>query len=198
MQPEKLEPWLIEDEESVFSCRIFDVVRIRATLKGRNKTHNFFILENPEWVNIIPVTKDFDVVLIQQFRMGERAFTLEIPGGLSEPGEDPLTAAQRELLEETGYEGGRAIPLGMVQPNPATHNNRCHSFLQYPVQATGKLNLDENEDIRTLLVPLREIPDMIRRGEIHHSLVLNAFFYYSLLQEQLGNRSAWSELILPA
>lgn len=193
LKSQKVEPWTIEDEDSVFSCRIFDVLRIRAKNHKGDRIHNFFVMDNPEWVNIVAITEDHHVILVKQYRMGVRDFTLEVPGGLVERWEDPHLAALRELQEETGYSGSHIEKLGLIQPNPATHNNYCHSYFANGVNLVSAQELDENEEIEIIPVPLRKIPELIQKGIIHHSLVLNAFFYYQLLQQRLGNENPWEE-----
>ena len=79
----------------------------------------------PDWINVIPLTDDGQVVMVRQYRFGIEGFTLEIPGGMCDPGEPPLEAARREMREETGYAPSEMIELGWVHPNPPLQNNRC-------------------------------------------------------------------------
>jgi ADP-ribose pyrophosphatase len=118
------------------------------------------------------------VILIHQFRHGIREVTLEIPGGLVEEKDTPFSAAQRELLEETGCQAERWVDLGYVHPNPAIQDNRCHTFLALGVTEAGPQSLDEKEDIAVVRRPLAEIPALIREGEITHALVVAAFWRY--------------------
>jgi ADP-ribose pyrophosphatase len=142
------------------------------------------IIEAPDWVNIIPVTIDDQVVLVRQFRFGIWSSALEIPGGIVEPGEDPMSAAVRELEEETGYlPGGRVIPLGNVHPNPAIQTNACHSFLALGCERTGKMDPEADEDIQVTLEPRARIPELLRTGEITHALVVCAFLLERLFWE---------------
>jgi 8-oxo-dGTP pyrophosphatase MutT (NUDIX family) len=138
--------------------------------------HPRVLIDAADWVNIIPVTPDGKVVLIRQFRFGVWAPTLEIPGGVVDPGEEPAAAAARELEEETGYRPGRLQPLGWVHPNPALQANRCHSFLGLDCAQAHGGRPESGEDIRVELRDRAEIPRLIRDGEITHSLVLTAFF----------------------
>jgi 8-oxo-dGTP pyrophosphatase MutT (NUDIX family) len=143
------------------------------------------IIEAPDWVNIIPVTIDNQVVLIRQFRFGIWSTALEIPGGMVDPGEDPMTAALRELEEETGYvPRGRVIHLGKVHPNPAIMTNVCHSFLALGCERTGKVNPDVDEDIQVSLEPRARIPELLRTGAITHALVACAFLLERLYWER--------------
>jgi ADP-ribose pyrophosphatase len=134
------------------------------------------LLEASDWVNIIPVTPDEQVVLIRQFRFGVWGNTLEIPGGMTEPGEAPGEAAARELEEETGFRAGRVIPLGWVHANPALLNNRVHSFLALDCRQVHEGSQETSEDIAVELRPRGDIPGLILRGDISHSLVVAAFY----------------------
>ena len=137
-------------------------------------------IDAPDWVNVIPVTADGQVVLIRQFRFGIWAPTLEIPGGMLEPDEDAATAAARELEEETGYVPAEVLPLGWVHPNPALQGNRCHSFLALGCSRAHAGRPDAGEDILVELRDRAAIPELIRSGEITHSLVVAAFHLEAL------------------
>jgi len=138
--------------------------------------HPRVILEAPDWVNIIPVTRDGQVVLIRQFRFGVWKRTLEIPGGMVDQGEDPQAAAVRELEEETGYRPREVIPLGWVHPNPAFQSNRCLSYLALDCEQIHAGQQDASEDITVELRPRDQIPSLILSGEISHALVVTAFY----------------------
>ena len=135
------------------------------------------VIECTDWCNIIPITKEGNVVLVKQWRHGTRKVTLEIPGGLVDPGETALEAARRELLEETGYAATRVIPTGRVAANPAIMDNDTYSFLAVDVEKTRDVKLDDGEDIEVLLRPLKDIPALIANGEIDHCIVIAAFFH---------------------
>ncbi len=132
------------------------------------------VLETPDWVNVVPVTTDGEVVLVHQYRFGIEALSVEIPGGLIDPGEDSEAAARRELAEETGFTGGDWQYLGMVEPNPAFHNNDCHHWLAWDVIKTQEPVLDAGEDILVQTVSFDRIRQMISSGELKHVLALSA------------------------
>lgn len=173
-----LKPWTIISTRVDKSYRVFNLRHDRACSPRTNQTHDFYVLESPPWVNIIPLTPQNDVVLIRQYRLGIRDMALEIPGGLVENSDSPEEAARRELWEETGYREETLIPLGFVHPNPAIQNNRCYTFLANNVQPTGHRNQDEREDIEVVIRPLSDIPRLIREGTITHALVIAAFYRF--------------------
>ncbi len=175
-----VQPWQITSSEQVLDCRIFKV-RKDVTINPRTgRPHDMFVVESPNWVNIIPLTPDDQVVMVEQWRHGTRSIHLETPGGLMDVGETPEQCARRELLEETGHEAGEVLRLGTVHPNPAIQNNIQHYVLATNCRRVAALRLDPTEDIVVRLVPLMEVPDMIRAGKITHSVVIGGFYWLEL------------------
>lgn len=162
----------------VADCRVFRVREDRCENGEIEST--FFVIENPDWVNVIALTTGGEVVLIEQFRHGAAEITVEIPGGMVDDGEDPEAAAKRELLEETGFTSEKWERIGSSCPNPALQQNRMHHFLAVDAVKTEDVEFDEHESVTTRLVPFAEVERMIRNGAIGHSLVVAAFHYYSL------------------
>lgn len=132
------------------------------------------VLQSVDWVNVVALTDDDQAVMIRQFRFGVGYTTLEVPGGMVDPGEDPLTAAQRELMEETGYGGGSWDYLGAVEPNPAVQDNLCHHYLARGVRRQGPQALSGGEAIRLELMSTAAVIEASRSGEIKHALALSA------------------------
>jgi 8-oxo-dGTP pyrophosphatase MutT (NUDIX family) len=174
--PMSLKPWKRIDSRIERQFPIFDLRVDRALSPRTGLEHDFYILESADWVNIIPLTPEKEVVLIRQYRHGLQEITLEIPGGILEPGDSPLAAARRELSEETGYAEGEWRALDYVLPNPAFLNNRCYTFLARNVLLKSTQDQDEKEDIEILLKPLKQIPALIKDGVIRHSLIVAAFY----------------------
>ena len=171
-------PWKLTSSNQDKSYRVFSLRTDHAISPRTGQEHDFFIVECPPWVNVIPLTPENKVVMVRQYRHGTRSVTLEIPGGLVENNDTPEEAAVKELREETGYQTSEMIPLGSVHPNPAIQDNQCYTFLARDVFLAGKQQQDDKEDIEVLLCPISEIPRLIKEGEITHSLVLAAFYRF--------------------
>ena len=173
-------PWKVLSSKINESFRIFNLRIDRAFSPRTRLAHDFYILESTDWVNVIPITAGGEVVLVRQYRHGTRELTLEIPGGIVEPGDTPEEAARRELQEETGFEEKEMVLLGSVRPNPAFLTNRCYTYVAKDVARVKMQEQDDKEDIDVEVRPLQEVPRLIREGEIAHALVLAAFYRYYL------------------
>ncbi len=170
--------------KEVADCRIFKVREDFCERTSDAKKSSFFVVENPDWVNIIALTKANEIVLIEQFRHGTEEITLELPGGMIDEDEEPLAAARRELLEETGFSAENFILLGKSHPNPAIQNNTIFHFLAIDCEETAETSFDEHESVITKLVSLSETENLIAGGNITHSLVIAAFYYFSIYQKE--------------
>ena len=131
-------------------------------------------------MNVVAFTRTGELLVVEQFRHGIDASTLEIPGGGCDEGEAPEVAARRELREETGFSSDRWVSLGSCTPNPATQTNRCHTFLALDCEPEGALELDPAEELQVWACAWADWEGRMRRGEIHHALVLTAFQLLSL------------------
>jgi 8-oxo-dGTP pyrophosphatase MutT (NUDIX family) len=170
-----MKTWRRLGTERVAGCRVFDLDRVLYQPADERPPREFFVVEAPDWINVIPVTDTGEVVLIRQFRFGTDSVTLEIPGGMCDAGESPEESARRELLEETGHAAREIVPVGWVHPNPAIQNNRCHTFLAKGVHRVADPHGDPDESFEVVLEPLSRIPELIRSGAITHALVIAAF-----------------------
>ncbi len=175
----KIPRWDTLGSESVYRTPIFELHRRRSRHPGRGE-HDFYILEAPHWINVIPLTADNQVVMVRQFRHGIGDFTLEIPGGMVDP-EDahPAHAARREMREETGYDAEQIVELGRVHPNPAIQPNFCYTYLARDVRKVAEPTPDSSgtEETEVVMVPLGDIKGLIASGHITHALVIAAFSF---------------------
>lgn len=179
--------WDIIKSDIVYRCGIFALRRDQSRSQGTGQTHDFHVLEAGDWVNIVPLTRDRRVVMVRQFRHGIRDLTLEVPAGLIDDTDAaPADAALRELREETGYAGQRIAPLGVVHPNPAIMNNRCHMFVAYNVERVGAPQWDTTEELAVETIALDEVPALIRRGSVSNALTVVAFHLLGLTSGEAG------------
>jgi 8-oxo-dGTP pyrophosphatase MutT (NUDIX family) len=144
------------------------------------------VLEYSPWATIVAITKQQEVVLIKQYRHGAGKVIWEFPGGVVDPGESPLEAAKRELLEESGYSGATWIDTGAVSPNPDNHTNLIHTFLALDVEKVAAQDLDENEEIDVFPLPLDEVIRMAREGELLQSMQVSALFFALMYLKRAG------------
>jgi 8-oxo-dGTP pyrophosphatase MutT (NUDIX family) len=170
--------WEKLGHETQLKTRVFDVLGARYRHPVRGTERDFVVVHSPDWVNVVALTPDDHVVLVRQFRYGIDEFSLEVPGGVMEPGEDPVIAGLRELREETGYTGSPAKLLGSVHPNPAIQSNRCHFVFVEGAVKSHDLEWDPDEEIRVSTQPVEEVFTLARSGGIFHGLVLNALMLF--------------------
>ena len=176
-----VEPWDREEPRELASTRIFTLRQRRARSRTQpDKEGDFVYLETGDWVNVIALTEDDQVVLIEQYRHGVDEVTLEIPGGMVDEGESALQAGLRELTEETGFGGDAPQIIGRVSSNPAIMTNWCHTILVEGVSLRGAPSPDGTEEVGVRLVALSEIPALIRSGVIHHAMVVAAFHHLAI------------------
>ena len=178
-----IKPWKKISSKLIGDFRIFKLHSHTSLSPRTGKEHDFFILDTVNWVNVIAVTPDQQLVMVEQYRHGSNTVELEIPGGLMDPHEtDPVATAVRELREETGYEGENARLLGSVYSNPAILNNVTYTVLIENCRLKHKVEFDCGEDLITRLVPVAEIPKLVADEKISHSLVVVALYHFDLWQ----------------
>lgn len=177
----QIQPWKKVGTKQVGDYRIFTIRSDRKVSPRTQAEHDFYVIDCVNWVNVVALTPDRQVVMIDQYRHGSNTVELEIPGGMMDPhDETPIAAGVRELREETGYEGERAVIIGEVYPNPAIMSNTCFTLLVENCRCLHPIQLDHGEDLVTRLVPLADIPGLVSAGKIRHSLVVVALYHLDL------------------
>ena len=167
-------PWPLQSEQPVGDYGIFRLLRsVRRSPTGGGE-HTFMRLDTPDWVNVIAVTREGGMLLVEQYRHGTDAVTLEIPGGMVDAGESAAKAAARELEEETGFWTEQLSLLGSVEPNPAFLSNTCWTYLALGCTQRGHAEPDPTEEIAVRQCSLAEFTSLIENGTIRHALVIAA------------------------
>lgn len=188
--PAPIARWKKRGETITASTRIFDLRTARYHHPVRGTERDFYVVHSTDWVNVLALTTDLRLVLVRQFRFGIDEFSLEIPGGVMEPGEEPVAAGLRELIEETGYEGECARVLGTVHPNPAIMSNRCHLVLVEQCKKKRATKWDRDEEIEISLAPVDQVYEWARTGVITHSLVLDGLLFFAPEWEKIKRAQA--------
>jgi 8-oxo-dGTP pyrophosphatase MutT (NUDIX family) len=182
-----IHPWRKISSKPLGDFRIFS---LRSDLKISPRTgqeHEFVVIDSVNWVNVVAITPDQQIVLVEQYRQGTNTVELEIPGGMIDPQDaSPEAAGCRELREETGYEGERARLIGSVFPNPAFMSNTCFTLLVEKCRLAAPVHFDSSEDLLTRLVPVSQVNGLVASGKIRHALVVAALSHFALLKNSVG------------
>jgi 8-oxo-dGTP pyrophosphatase MutT (NUDIX family) len=173
--------WELLDDNLLNECRVWDLRVRRYRHPRQGDDSEFYYIDSRDWVIVIARTPADELVLIRQFRCGSNSLSWELPGGIIDTKEDPVTAGLRELREETGYIAKKGQYIGRCRPNPAILNNHCHFVFADQVELDAKgTNWDEHEEIEVRLLPEAEVFEWARRQVIEHALALTGLFYYRL------------------
>ena len=179
--------WETKSTKQLLHTVVFDVTE-QKNRSSDGTEGNYVVMNAPDWVIVIPKhhTEQGDTFLmVKQWRHGEKALSVEFPGGVIDAGESPETAARRELEEETGYKAGKLIKLGSSNPNPALFSNHVHFFLAEDLTPTGIQHLDADEFINYMELPINQVIQGIGTPDFPHALMGTALaLYFKYTQAQ--------------
>ena len=167
--------WKTLKKKKIRHTPVFDV-HMQHEKSSAGMEGDYVAMTAPEWVVIVPVYED-KFVMVRQWRHGEDRITVEFPGGVGDPGEDPSDTARRELLEETGFRAGRITELGRCSPNPALFKNHFHVFLAEDLVQTGSQHLDADEVLNFMLLPREQVVRSFGTGEFTHAFTGTALAF---------------------
>ena len=172
--------WTEEKRQEKYRSGIMTLFDIECR-SPEGKMQTFSVIDCPDWVNVIPVMESPEgrqFLMVHQWRYGSAELSVEFPGGIIEPGEDPQAGAERELEEETAYRAGSLIKLGSFRPNPAFMSNTVHFYLAEDLTPLSGQNLDEDEFVDVLRVDEKEVIANMGKAPYIHSLSAAALMLY--------------------
>jgi ADP-ribose pyrophosphatase len=176
-----MKPWHTTSCEPIFTHPLLRLERRH--IERDDQRREILALDADDWVNVLPLLPGDRVVMVRQFRYATESFHLELPGGIVDPGCSHRQAVEQELAEETGYAAGSLERIGEVEPNPAILDNRLSVWVATDLERLAPEDrppTDEHEELEVVEVPLAQIPERVRRGEIRHALMLSSFYLFEL------------------
>lgn len=162
--------WEVLASRTLIDKRWLRVREERVRTGSGHVIEEFHVLDAPSWACVCCVSVDRELVLIEQYRHGRGAITLELPAGVIEVGESPRAGAERELREETGYVAEQWRSLGCLTPEPARGTHRAHLFVATGAQRRGEPELDASEDVRVRRFPLEAVGALLDEGRVEHAV----------------------------
>lgn len=171
-------PWKIQSQSYIHKCKWLNLRRDKVLLPNGIIIDDYYVVECPNWVNVIAITNEGKMLLEQQYRHGLNIISYEICAGMIEGNETPLAAAQRELLEETGYSGGEWVEYGRYAPNPSSMTNINYTFLAKGVKKISNQKLEATEDISIHLFSVDEVKKLMIDGKIIQGVMMAPLWRY--------------------
>lgn len=170
--------WKVLESCYAFICPWLKVRKDHIKQPSGLELDDFYVVETPDWVNVIAITEDGKNILEEQYRHGIQKVCIELPAGCVDRGETPLEAAKRELLEETGYGGGEWIPFGEYAPNTSGMTTMCYTFIAKGVKKVSDQHLEQSEDIRIRLTEQNTIKELLENNSINEAVMQAPLWRY--------------------
>lgn len=188
--PEQNEqPWTVVSSEYLYREPWFTARRDHVVLPNGSHIPSYYVLEYPDWVNVIAITREGRFVLIRQYRHGLQETSYELCAGVCEKEDgSPLVSAQRELLEETGYGNGTWTKFMEISANPGTHTNLTHCFLATGVEKVSEQHLEATESLSVHLLAWEEVFELMNTGAIRQALMAAPLWKYATEKLSLAQR----------
>lgn len=174
-EDEKLK-WKTGESKTLLKTVVFDLTSSHNT-SSTGVEGDYIIMNAPDWVIVIPEINN-NFLMVKQWRHGSECLSVEFPGGVIDKGEEPETAAYRELKEETGYSAGKLTKLGSINPNPALFSNKVHIFLAEDLKKVSAQELDNDEFINYIELSIEEVIEGIGTPQFPHALMGTAVALY--------------------
>jgi ADP-ribose pyrophosphatase len=166
----KIERWQVQNSELVLNHRWAKVRRDTCILPNGFEVDDYYYWEGGDFAQVFALTPESQVILVRQYKHGVREIVLELPAGMIDADDtNPLATAQRELLEETGFEASEWQQLGTLNVSSAKSTAHAYPFLAQNAHRTREADLDDNEAIEVMLCSIPELLDLITRGDIRDS-----------------------------
>ncbi|WP_237717863.1 NUDIX hydrolase [Pontibacter sp. BAB1700] len=168
MTKKGIERWKTLKSQVVFEHKWYTLRRDHVELPNGHVMDDYFVSVRPDVVLTFPLTEDGHVLFVRQYKHAAADIFIELPGGVIDAHEtNPLEAAKRELLEETGYTTDDLEPVLQVIDNPTKDTNKIYYYIARNVREVAAQDLDESEHIEVLKVPLQEVEQMIMSGQVN-------------------------------
>lgn len=172
-----MEKWKVLDSKYIIQ-RPWATLRVdRLEMPNGNIKDEYYVLEYPQWVNMVGITKTNKILFVRQYRHGAGEILIELPAGVVEDGEDPEVAARRELLEETGYAFGALEYVCKLYANPATSGNPTYTYILHDGVKIQEQELDASEDIEVVEMDIEDAKTFLFENKIGQALHSSALFY---------------------
>lgn len=170
--------WQVLESEYLFKRPWLTARRDRVLLPTGAEIPEYYVLEYPDWVNTIALTRDGRFVMVRQYRHGLGETRYELCAGVCEAGEDPMESAKRELLEETGFGGGQWQEFMVISANTSAMTNLAHCFLAVGVEPVTEQHLESGEDLSVHLLTADEVKALLETDAIKQALMAAPLWKY--------------------
>lgn len=181
-----IKKWIVSSSKYLFDNKPWLTIREDNLIMPKGGIMNgYYVFEYPNWVSVIAIDKNGDFIMVEQYRHAIGEVNYELSAGVcDDTDEDMLESAKRELLEETGYGGGKWSEWIINSANPGTHTNLTYCFLAEGVERLKDQDLDDTEDMAVHVFSVQKIIRLLMNNEIRQSLHASALWKYIALKRK--------------